>query len=526
MDYQEAVRADPVGWVNQQYGVELWSKQAEVIEAVRDHPRVVVPSCNAAGKSFVAACTAMWYSEAVYPSYVVITGASWTGIEKVVWPWIHRLHIRARHPQGGELHQFEWKRGVQWGIFSVSATEPERFAGFRTEAGVLVIVDEASSLDRMIFDAIMGLTASEGNKVLMIGNPLRTVGPFKDAWESPLWHRVSISALETPNVVHGREIIPGLATKQWIDERRVEWGENNAEYVARVLGQFPVTGQNSFFNGAVLNDVEARDCRPCVWRGEIVQTRDSYGRLKDYRLMANPDGPLRLWVMPCGDRLPIEANYVIGCDVAAGLGASNSVASIARVRHRDEGEQVGDYVTNRESPDEFAATVDALGRVAGGQAGRAYVAWEANGDGGIMGARLLGLGYNFVYRMRDERIPTAKPARVPGWHSSAPGKRLMLGDLRGALARGQYVIRSIESIREARDYVYYPTGAVGPAGLIELPAGEQGAHGDRVIADGLTYRACREQPHARAPEPFIPPHTEAAFAKRVEAEQSQDSRWQ
>lgn len=51
MDNQAKYAYDPVRFVNEKLGESLWSKQREIAEAVRDHTRVIIPSCHAGGKA-------------------------------------------------------------------------------------------------------------------------------------------------------------------------------------------------------------------------------------------------------------------------------------------------------------------------------------------------------------------------------------------------------------------------------------------------------------------------------------------
>lgn len=243
--YQEKVRIDPVKWAKESLNVELWSKQVEILEAIRDNNRVVVRSSNAVGKSLLSAVAALWFSEAFSPSYVVLTSSSWRGVEKTLFPEIAKLHLNSRIPLGGEMLNVEWKRSPNWRVFGVSADKAENFAGFRSQNGTFVIVDEASALDNDIMEAISGLCAGANSKILLIGNPLRPSGPFYNAFSSPLWKKFSISAFESPNVLSGKEIIRGLATKQWAEEMKNELGENSPAYKARVLGEFPSSSDSS-----------------------------------------------------------------------------------------------------------------------------------------------------------------------------------------------------------------------------------------------------------------------------------------
>ena len=238
-EYKASVRANPVSWCKRALGVSLWSKQASILEAVRDNPRVAVRSSNAVGKTYTAALAAIWFLEGHYPSYVVITSSSWKQLLKAMWPEMRKLVNNAPYHLGGELLTMEWNRGDQWGAFSVSPDAPENFSGFRAPGGTLVIIDEGSSLAGETMDAITGLCAGSNSKILMIGNPLRPSGPFFDAFSDPAWHCMSISAFESPNVVQGKDVIPGLATLEYIEGARNKWGEDSPQYMARVLGEFP-----------------------------------------------------------------------------------------------------------------------------------------------------------------------------------------------------------------------------------------------------------------------------------------------
>ena len=242
--YQAKAWADPVGWLDQACNVQLWSKQKAIAESVRDNRLTAARSANAVGKSYLSAGIALAFSEAHCPGYVVDTASAWQGVKKIFWPTLKRMHRDARIDLGGTLLTTEWQRDIQWAVFGVSCDAPENFAGFRTENPILVIVDEASALLQAILEAILGLCSHEDSRVLLLGNPLRPEGPFYDCFNSPIWTTFAISALETPNVKAGREIIPGLATREWVDERKAEWGEGHPAYQARVLGQFPASAED------------------------------------------------------------------------------------------------------------------------------------------------------------------------------------------------------------------------------------------------------------------------------------------
>lgn len=248
-----------MGWIAQALGIELWGRQAEILNAVRDHQLVAVRSGHAIGKSAAAACLVCAYLESHSPGYAITTASSWGGVEGILWPELRRIIRRAPYRLGGRLLQTEWQRGDQWKAWGVSTDEPENFSGFHNPGGTLVIVDEASALGPEIMEAIMGLMTSPTCRLLLIGNPLRPDGPFHDAFHSEAWETLVISSLESPNIVEGREVIPGLATREWLDARREQWGENSPTYAARVLGEFPESAEDVLIPLAWLDAAQKRE---------------------------------------------------------------------------------------------------------------------------------------------------------------------------------------------------------------------------------------------------------------------------
>ena len=103
---------------------------------------------------------------------------------------------------------------------------------------LLCILTEAHAIPQAHIDAVKRLNP---RCILMTGNPLASEGEFYESHHERRddWHTIEISAFDTPNVVEGRTVIPGLVTLEDIEERRRDWGEENPLYIASILGQFP-----------------------------------------------------------------------------------------------------------------------------------------------------------------------------------------------------------------------------------------------------------------------------------------------
>jgi phage terminase large subunit len=176
-----------------------------------------------------------------------MTSASARQVKSILWKEVRKQHSRAKFPIGG-VCALDPETGLQLPdgreILGFSTNEPEKMAGVSGK-NLLFIIDEASGVPEEIFEAIEGNRAG-GAKVALFSNPTRTVGTFYDAFhsKSEFWHRLHISSEDSPNVTEGRSVVPGLATLDWVNEKRDEWGEESPLYNVRVRGNFPRQGQN------------------------------------------------------------------------------------------------------------------------------------------------------------------------------------------------------------------------------------------------------------------------------------------
>jgi hypothetical protein len=84
-------QTNPVRFVREVLGSELWSRQVEILEAIRDHPQVTVRSGHGVGKTFVAACAALWWLYSFRPSLVLTTAPTARQVESLLWGEIRRL---------------------------------------------------------------------------------------------------------------------------------------------------------------------------------------------------------------------------------------------------------------------------------------------------------------------------------------------------------------------------------------------------------------------------------------------------
>src|SRR5687767_3371186 len=106
-------RNDPVRWAKEVVGVDLWSKQREILESVRDNRQTAVKSSHQVGKSFTAALVVAWWISTREPgtAFAVTTAPTFTQVRSILWREIGALHARALLP--GKCNQTEWSMGNQ-----------------------------------------------------------------------------------------------------------------------------------------------------------------------------------------------------------------------------------------------------------------------------------------------------------------------------------------------------------------------------------------------------------------------------
>jgi hypothetical protein len=276
-------QARPVEFFRNVLGVEPWHKQIEVIEAVRDCPRVAVRSGHKVSKSHTAAGIALWFYCSFDDARVVMTSTTSRQVDQILWRELRMMRARGGRctackladPEGflitrpcehstpiegeeGDLARTGLKSRDYREIVGFTAREAEAVAGI-SGRNLLYICDEASGIGDDIFEAIEGNRAG-GARIVLFGNPTRNEGEFFEAFHGKGSHykTITISSEETPNVVQGKRVIPGLAERDWIEEKKQEWGENSPMYRIRVKGLHALAEEGKIFSIHTITTAEQR----------------------------------------------------------------------------------------------------------------------------------------------------------------------------------------------------------------------------------------------------------------------------
>lgn len=280
-------REDPVAFFREVLGVEPWSKQIEIIEAVLNHKRVSVRSGHKVSKSHTSAGLALWFYCSFVDARVVMTSTTDRQVNDILWLEVKKMRARSGicvecKKLNEELREHEQIKApcehsaiidgkigelARTGLTSedfreikgFTAREAEAMAG-TSGANLLYIVDEASGVKQEIFDAIEGNRAG-GARIALFSNPTKTSGEFYDSHNSKaaFYCALKVSSEDTPNVQFGEDdarAIPGLAGPEWVEEKEEEWGRDSAQFKVRVLGEFAELEEGKIFSIHMIAEAE------------------------------------------------------------------------------------------------------------------------------------------------------------------------------------------------------------------------------------------------------------------------------
>ena len=235
---------DPVGFITEQLGAFMWSKQCEVAESVLENRKTAVPSAHETGKSWLAARIVAWWL-AVHKAgeaFAVTTAPTAPQVKAILWREINRAHKAGNLP--GRTNLTEWYINGEIVAFGrkPADTDPAAFQGIHARY-VLVVLDEACGIPEELWTAANSLVANDNGRILAIGNPDDPGSYFARVCQPDTgWNVIPIDALASPNFTGEavpdtlREVLVGPIYEA---EMRAEFGEEGATYISKVRGRFP-----------------------------------------------------------------------------------------------------------------------------------------------------------------------------------------------------------------------------------------------------------------------------------------------
>jgi hypothetical protein len=236
---------DPISWSKNTAGIELWSKQKEILDSVRNNKFTAVQSAHGTGKSMLASILAAWWVD-THPyddSIVISTAPSANQVHGILWENIRRIARDAKLPGTVQLSD-NW---VVNGRLVGQGRKPQDysdhvFQGIHRKY-VLFILDEACGINASLWNAARTNTTSEHCRVLAIGNPDDPASEFANVCRAGSgWNTIKISLWDSPNF-SGEEVSESakehLVDNTYLEMAKTAWGEGSPIWKSKVDGEFP-----------------------------------------------------------------------------------------------------------------------------------------------------------------------------------------------------------------------------------------------------------------------------------------------
>jgi hypothetical protein len=265
-----AFELDPYGYVLYVYpwgegelaeftGPDVW--QTNVLIDIRDKLkkgvlnnfaqviREATASGHGIGKSALVSWLVDWAMDTHEDTRGVVTANTDTQLRTKTWPEVQkwsRLRITAHWTEVTATaiysktpgHESNWRiDAIPW-----SKEKPEAFAGLHNKGNrILVIFDEASTVDDSIWEVAEGAMTDENTQIIwcVFGNPTRNTGRFRECWRKfkRLWQTWQIDSREA--MTSNKTLI-----QEWLET----YGIDSDFFKVRVRGMFPSASAKQFIS--------------------------------------------------------------------------------------------------------------------------------------------------------------------------------------------------------------------------------------------------------------------------------------
>ncbi len=234
------------GDLTEHSGPDTW--QVRVLRAigqgvlsVEEALRVAVASGHGVGKTALVAWIILWAMSTRPHLAGVVTANTKNQLNEKTWRELSLWHKRAINSHwfaltATKFYQVDYPDTWFMAAVPWSAARPEAFAGLHAEH-VLVIYDEASAIDDIIWETSEGAMTTKGAMWICFGNPTRNTGRFRECF-AKYRHRWITQQVDSRNA----RMANAAQIRQWADD----YGEDSDFFRVRVRGEFPNAASNQF----------------------------------------------------------------------------------------------------------------------------------------------------------------------------------------------------------------------------------------------------------------------------------------
>jgi hypothetical protein len=256
-EFTAAYYDDPVRFVREMLGADPFPYQIEFLETLaRNERKMSVKSGHGTGKSTTASWAMLWFLLLRYPVKVVVTAPTSSQLFDAMFAelkrWINELPKELQELLNVKSDRVELVRAPAEAFIScrtARAETPEALAGVHSD-NVLLIVDEASGVPEQVFEAAAGSMSGHNATTLMLSNPTRSSGTFFESHNrmANSWWTRTWSCVDSP-----------LVSDEFVKEMEMRYGDTSNAFRVRVLGEFPLSDDNTIIPFHLVEAAQHRD---------------------------------------------------------------------------------------------------------------------------------------------------------------------------------------------------------------------------------------------------------------------------
>ena len=274
-------------WAKDVLGITLWSAQREVCQSVVQNHNTMVAAGHGVGKSLLAAVLMLWWID-THPlgeAIVLTTAPSTHQVRQILWRNAQQLHRKSKeryqeyleaksegrdasglpdHPLPGYITSSATWRSDDGIMLAYGRTAPRGREGDAMQGvhgSVFTIVDEAVGVSEDMIQTMANNTSTENDRQLLIANPTNPLSYMGRIWNDPVksqaWNRITISVFDSPKFTDEKnhlspETLRDLTDESYVEQKKLEYGEESANYISRVLGRWATESGMILFPDEVL----------------------------------------------------------------------------------------------------------------------------------------------------------------------------------------------------------------------------------------------------------------------------------
>lgn len=240
-NHRRRYAGDPFAYLRDLFGYRLTPDQETALALFETEDRVLLPSANNTGKSWLLAAYALYRFDAVAAlpaedlgleeqgAQILLPGPDHSTIYSTIYSAILEHANRAEQrgfvmPGRRSENSVLWRVRPRWFFEAFSpdvkiGQEVSHAASGRHHRNQLAIIEEGQGVSEPVWSATEGMCSGDGNKIISAFNPTEPIGPAYKRAKGAGYRVFAMSALRHPNVIARDAAMPDAISYKVVDMR-------------------------------------------------------------------------------------------------------------------------------------------------------------------------------------------------------------------------------------------------------------------------------------------------------------------